>query len=57
MDKEDVSHTYDAILLIHEKEWNCAICRDIGGPRESHTEWRCQKGKDKDFMLTHICGL
>ena len=25
MDKEDVEHTYNEILLIHKKEWNNAI--------------------------------
>ena len=39
MDKEDVVHIYNGILLSHKKELNRAICRDVAGPRECHTEW------------------
>ena len=39
MDKEDVAHIYNGILLSHKKEWNSAICRDVDGPRDCHTEW------------------
>ena len=56
MDK-DVSHIYDGILLIHEKEINCAICRDIGGPRESHSEWRCQKQRQIFPVNTYMWTL
>ena len=38
MDKEDVVHIYDGILLSHKKELNCAIYRDVDGPRDCHTE-------------------
>ena len=27
-------HTYNGILLNHKKEWNSAICNNVGGPRE-----------------------
>lgn len=37
IDKEDVTHIYNAILLSHKEEWNDAICSDSGGPRECHT--------------------
>ena len=39
MDKEDVLHIYNGILLSHKKEWNSVICRDMDGPRECYTEW------------------
>ena len=39
MEKEDEVHMYDGILLNHWKEWNDALCSDMDGPRESHTEW------------------
>ena len=29
MDKEDVVHTYNGILLSHKKEWNNAICSNM----------------------------
>jgi len=39
MDKEDVVHIYNGILLSHLKEWNNDICRNIDGPRECQAEW------------------
>ena len=38
MDIENVILIYNGALLSHKREWNCAICRDMGGPRDSHTE-------------------
>ena len=38
-DKEDLVHVYNRILLIHKKEQNCAICRDMAEPRDSDIEW------------------
>ena len=38
MDKEDVVHICNGILLSHKK-WKNAICSNIGGPRDSHTQW------------------
>ena len=39
MDKEDVVHIYNGILLSHLKqEQNNAICSDMDGPRDCHTE-------------------
>ena len=38
MDKEDVVHIYNEILLSHKKEQNWVICRDMDGPRDCHTE-------------------
>ena len=32
LDKEDVEHTCDGILLSHKKEWNLAICDNMEGP-------------------------
>ena len=39
MDKEDVVHIYNGILLRHKKEWNHAICSHMDGPRDDHTKW------------------
>ena len=39
MDKEDVVHIHNGILLSHKKEQNNAICSNIDGPRDCHTEW------------------
>ena len=38
MDKEDVVHIYNGILLSHKKEQNNAICSNMDGPRDCHTE-------------------
>ena len=36
VDKEDVVHIYNGILLSHKKEQNWVICRDMDGPRVSY---------------------
>ena len=38
MDKEDVVHIYNGILLSHKKEQNWVIYRDVEEPRDCHTE-------------------
>ena len=39
MDKEDAVDIYNGILFSHKKEQNNAICSNMGGPRDCHTEW------------------
>ena len=46
---------YNGILFSHRKEQNCAICREVDGPRICHTEWS-KSGREKQ-ILTHICGF
>ena len=38
MDKRDVVHTHNGMLLSQEKEWNDAICSNMDGPRDDHTK-------------------
>ena len=38
MDKEDVVHIYNGILLSHKKHQNNAICSNMDGPRDYHTK-------------------
>ena len=38
IDKEDVVHIYNGILLSHKK-LNNAICSNMDGPRDDHTKW------------------
>ena len=52
MDKEDVVRIHSGIVLIHKKERNCAICRNMEGPRDCHTEWS-QKEKQISYIYTH----
>ena len=39
MDKEDMVHIYNGILLGHKKEWSNAICRNMDQPKDYHTKW------------------
>ena len=40
MDKEDVAHIYNGILLSHKKKQNWVICSEVDGPRIIlHTQW------------------
>ena len=43
MDKKDVVHKHNGILLGHKKEWNVAHCSNTEGPREYHNMWRNSK--------------
>ena len=45
MDKQDVVNIYNGILLCHSKEGNNAICSNMDGPREYHTEWSKSDGE------------
>ena len=39
MDKEDVVHIHNKILLSQKREWNNAIHSNMNGTRDCHTEW------------------
>ena len=45
MDKEDVVHIYNGILVSHKKEWSHAICSNMVGPRDYHTKWSKSEGE------------
>ena len=51
MDKEGVVHIYNGMLLSHKKEWNWIICRDVGGPRDCHTEWNKSEGEKQTVYI------
>ena len=57
MDKEDVVHVYNGILLSHKKEWNWVICGDVDGPRDCVQSEVSQKEKNKYCILTHMWSL
>ena len=46
MDKEDMVCIYNGILLNHKQESNTAICSNMNGTRECHSEWS-QTEKEK----------
>ena len=55
MDKEDVAHIYNGILLSHKKKQNWVICSEVD---ESVIQSEVsQKEKNKYRMLTHIYGI
>ena len=56
MDKEDVVHIYNGILLNYKKEWNNAICSNMDGPRDYHTKWG-KSDKDRYHTRSLICGI
>ena len=56
MDKEDVIHIYNGILLSHQKEQKWAIYRDMDGPRVCHTEWS-KSERNKYHILTSMWNL
>jgi len=39
LDSQEVVYIHNGILLSHKKEWHHAICSNMDGTRESHTEW------------------
>ena len=53
MDKEDVVHKYNGILLGHKKEWNNAICSNMDGTKDDHTEWSKSEMEDK-YIQYHL---
>ena len=57
MDKENVVHIYNGMLVSHQKEWNNAICSNMNGPRDCHTEWSKSDREEKYHMILLICGI
>ena len=57
MDKEDVVYIYNGILAI-EKEWNNAICSNMDGPRDCHTEWsKSDRERQISYDITYMWNL
>ena len=57
MDKEDVVHIYNGILLSHKKEWNWVICRDMDGSRDCHTEWSKSEREKQIYINAYMWHL
>ena len=58
MDKEDVVHIYSGILLSHNKEQNNAICSDMDGPRDFHTEWsKSDRERQISYDIAYMCTI
>ena len=54
MDKEDVVHIYNGILLRYKKERNWVICRYVDGPIDCHTEWS-KSEREKQISYINAC--
>ena len=54
MDKESMVHIYTGILLIYKKEWNCAICRDVDGPRDCQSKVRKRKTNTVSVQFSSV---
>ena len=58
MDKEDVVHIYNGLLLNHKKEWNKAICSNMNGPRDYHTKWsKSERERQISYDMTYMWNL
>ena len=47
-------HIYNGILLSYRKEWNNAICNNMGGPRDYHiklSKWDRERQKLHGIIL------
>ena len=57
MDKEDVAHIYNGILLSHIKKRNLVVCSEVMDLESVIQREVSQKEKNKYHMLTHIYAI
>ena len=55
MDKEDVVHIYNGILLSHKKEWNNAVCSNMDGPRDYPS--KSDRERQISYDITYMWNL
>ena len=52
---DDVVYIHNGILLSHKKEWNNAICSNMGGPRDYHTKWsKSERERQSPYDITYM---
>ena len=54
MEKEDVEYLQSGSLCSHKKEWNYAVCDNMDGPRDYHTEWSKSDGKRQIYNIAYM---
>ena len=55
MDKEDIGHMYNGILLSHKKnEIMPFVCSNMDGPRDYHTKWSKSERERQILYNTNI---
>ena len=58
VDKENVVHMYNGILLSHKKEWNNVICSNMDGPTDDHTKWsKSERERQISYDITCMWNL
>ena len=58
MNKEDVVHMYNGVLLSHEKEQNNAICGNMDATRDYHTKWsKSERERQITYDITYMWNL
>ena len=58
MDKEDVVHIYNRILLSHKEEWNDAISNHMNEPRDDHSKWsKSERERQALYDITHMWNI
>ena len=58
MDKENVVHIHNGILLSHKKEWKNAICSNMDGHRDYHTsEVKSDRERQTRYDITYMWNL
>ena len=57
MDKEDVVHAYNGILLSHKKEPIWVSPNEVHEPRAYYTEWSKSETENKYHLSVHIYGI
>ena len=50
-------HVCTGILLGYKNEQNNGIYSNMDAIRDSHTKWSSQKGKNKYYMISLLCGI
>ena len=51
-------HIYNGILLSHKNEWNNAICSNMDGPKDYHTEWsKSDRERQTPCNITYMWNL
>ena len=57
MDKEDMVHIYNGMLLSHKTEHSGAICRDLDRARDCHTELNKSEREKQISVILHVYGI
>ena len=58
LDKADVVHICNEILLSHKREWNNTICSNMNGPINCHPKWsKSDRERRLSYEITNMWDL